>query len=558
MAKKYDFAGWATKNDMRCSDGVTIRRNAFKDNDGARVPLVWNHNHNDPSMVLGHADLENRENGVYAYCSFNDTELGQTSKNLVQHGDIVSLSIWANKLTKDGSDVVHGCIREVSLVLAGANPGAYINQVVTHSDSDEGECGEIYTGEPLEFKEELEHAEETTTKTEEKKEATKMADEKTVGEVFDEMTDEQKTVVYALIAEALEQAKNENKEGTENMKHNVFSGDDTKILSHADQGEILGDAKRMGSLKEAFLEHGITNIENFFPEPKMVGDVVTYDRDQGWVSKVMNGVKRSPFARIKTALIDITADAARAKGYMKGHLKKEEVVVALKRSTTPTTVYKKQKLDRDDVVDITDFDVVSWMRNEMKSKLNEEIARAILIGDGRQASDEDKINELNIRPIISDDELYTVHTTVADPNAAENVQDFIDAIIKARVEYKGSGSPVLFTTENVVTMMLLLKDGMQRPMYKSEAELAQALRVKEIVAVPVMEGATYTVGSDTLTADAVLVNLNDYTVGADRNGAATMFDDFDIDYNAQKYLIETRCSGALTLPKSALAFGHKA
>ena len=558
--EKFDFSGWATRNNIKCSDGRTIRKNAFIDNDGQTVPLVWNHSHNDPLNVLGHALLENRDEGVYAYCKFNETESGKNAKELVEHGDVTALSIYANKLKQNGSDVIHGAIREVSLVLAGANPGAFIDSIMAHGEESDEEAI-IYTGENIS----LSHADvenKPEEKPEQKKEEkSKMEKEKTVKEVFDTLTEEQKTVVYAMIGQALEDA-GANREGeNDNMKHNVFDNDEMEngnVLSHADMSAIISDAKRYGSMKDSFLAHtqsyGIENVDFLFPDAQPLDVPPTFvQRDMGWVQKVMSEVHHTPFSRIKSMFADITADEARAKGYTKGKLKKEEVFSLLKRTTTPTTIYKKQKMDRDDVVDITDFDVIAWLKKEMRLMLDEEIARAILIGDGRLSSSDDKINEQNIRPILSDAELYTIKANInvkTNATGAEKAKAFIDAVIRSRKDYKGSGSPSLFTTEDMVTECLLLEDGIGHKLYKSEAELATTLRVKEIVTVEVMEGLKDSSEHDVA---GIVVNLADYNVGADKGGAVNMFDDFDIDYNQQKYLIETRCSGALVKPYSAIA-----
>ena len=554
--EKYDFSGWATRNDIKCSDGRTIRKNAFKDNDGQTVPLVWNHSHNDPANVLGHALLENRDQGVYAYCTFNNSELGQTAKELVEHGDVTSLSIYANKLKQNGGDVIHGAIREVSLVLAGANPGAYIDSVMVHGEESDEEAV-IFTGENIS----LSHAENEPQPEEKIEEEKTMAKEKTVQDVFNELTEEQKQVVYALIGQALEDAQDGEDEGDYEMKQNVFDNDEMNsgnVLSHSDMMDIISDAKRYGSMKDSFLAHtqdyGIENVDFLFPEPENVNMPPTFiERDMGWVQKVMSGVHHTPFSRIKSMFADITADEARAKGYIKGNLKKEEVFTLLKRTTTPTTIYKKQKMDRDDVVDITDFDVIAWLKKEMRLMLDEEIARAILVGDGRLSSSDDKINETNVRPILTDEDLYTVKaniTVAANATGSEKAKAFIDEVIRSRKDYKGSGNPTLFTTEDMVTECLLLEDSMGHKLYKSEAELATTLRVKEIVTVEVMEGVKDKNSHDVA---GIIVNLADYNVGADKGGAVNMFDDFDIDYNQQKYLIETRCSGALIKPYSAIA-----
>ena len=557
--EKFDFSGWATRNDIKCSDGRTIRKNAFKDNDGQTVPLVWNHSHNDPLNVLGHALLENRNEGVYAYCKFNDTDSGRNAKQLVEHGDVTALSIYANKLKQNGGDVIHGAIREVSLVLAGANPGAFIDSIMAHGEESDEEAV-IYTGENIS----LSHADEEEMpeeKPEQKKEEKPMEKEKTVQDVFDELTEEQKNVVYALIGQALEDAGVDTEGEDGKMKHNVFDNDEMEygnVLSHSDMVDIISDAKRYGSMKDSFLAHtqnyGIENVDFLFPDAKPLDVPPTFvQRDMGWVQKVMSGVHHTPFSRIKSMFADITADEARAKGYTKGKLKKEEVFSLLKRTTTPTTIYKKQKMDRDDVVDITDFDVIAWLKKEMRLMLDEEIARAILIGDGRLSSSDDKINEQNIRPILSDAELYTIKTNInvkINATGAEKAKAFIDAVIRSRKDYKGSGNPSLFTTEDMVTECLLLEDGIGHKLYKSEAELATTLRVKEIVTVEVMEGLK---DSSEHEVAGIVVNLADYNIGADKGGAVNMFDDFDIDYNQQKYLIETRCSGALVKPYSAIA-----
>ena len=559
--EKYDFSGWATRNDIKCSDGRTIRKNAFKDNDGQTVPLVWNHSHNDPANVLGHALLENRDQGVYAYCTFNNSELGQTAKELVEHGDVTSLSIYANKLKQNGGDVIHGAIREVSLVLAGANPGAYIDSVMVHGEESDEEAV-IFTGENIS----LSHAENEPQPEEKIEEENTMAKEKTVQDVFNELTEEQKQVVYALIGQALEDAQDEEDEGDYEMKQNVFDNDEMNsgnVLSHSDMMDIISDAKRYGSMKDSFLAHtqnyGIENVDFLFPDPENVNMPPTFiERDMTWVQKVMSGVHHTPFSRIKSLFADITADEARAKGYIKGKMKKEEVFSLLKRTTTPTTIYKKQKMDRDDVVDITDFDVIAWLKKEMRLLLDEEIARAILIGDGRLSSSDDKINETNIRPILTDEDLYTVKadiTVATNATGSEKAKAFIDEVIRSRKDYKGSGNPTLFTTEDMVTECLLLEDSMGHKLYKSEAELATTLRVKEIVTVEVMEGVQDKNSHDVA---GIIVNLADYNVGADKGGAVNMFDDFDIDYNQQKYLIETRCSGALIKPYSAIALAFVA
>lgn len=562
-----DFSGWATRNDLKCSDGRVIRRDAFKHDDGIKVPLVWNHQHNDPRNVLGHAWLENRPEGVYTYGFFNDSESGEIGKILVKHGDICALSIYANQLQQRGCDVLHGEIREVSLVHAGANPGAFIDSMLKHGEDSDDEAI-IYTGMPLY----LSHSE----KKDEPEKKTDSDEEKTVADVINSMTEEQKNVMYAMIGQAMDDQgesdpesednnDDDSKGGTNTMKHNVFDKDDRQkenVLVHSDGSEvsseeistIFGDIKRYGSLKDSVLAHGIDNVDYLFPDAQTLANTPEFiQRDTGWVKKVMSGVHHTPFSRIKSIFADITEDDARAKGYFKGKLKKEEVFGLLKRTTTPTTVYKKQKMDRDDVVDITDFDVVAWLKSEMRMMLDEELARAYLIGDGRLASSDDKINEQNIRPILKDEELYTIQATVSVQSSAtedDKAREFIRTAIKARKNYKGSGQPTLYTTEDILTDCLLLTDTTGRDLYTDVAQLAKKLRVKEIVTVPVMEGVN---GKNGGALMGIIVNLADYNVGADRGGAVNMFDDFDIDYNQQKYLIETRCSGALIKPYSAIA-----
>ncbi|EDS21552.1 caudovirus prohead protease [Clostridium sp. SS2/1] len=560
---KYDFSGWATRANLKCSDGRTIMRDAFKQNDGQKVPLVWNHQHDDPNEVLGHALLENREDGVYAYCSLNDTEAGKTAKLLIQHGDISALSIYANQLKQNMSNVVHGNIREVSLVLAGANPGASIQSVIQHGATIEDEAM-IYTGEELSIM----HSDDPKPPVEKPEKPEKNTDEngETIGDIFNTLDEKQKEVVYALIGEALE---NNNSEGGDNtMKHNVFDQSEEQnsenVLSHSEMQTIIEDGKRFGSLKESFLQHaeeyGIENIEYLFPEAKSLNTPPDFiKREMGWVQTVMSGVHHTPFSRIKSMFADITADEARARGYMKGKLKKEEVFGLLKRTTTPTTIYKKQKLDRDDVIDITDFDVVAWLKSEMRMMLEEEMARAILIGDGRLPSSDDKINEQNIRPIWKDEELYTIRGIVKgdDSDKAALATEFIDQSVRSMTDYRGSGSPTAYMTAEMLTECLLLKDTNGKRIYSNENEVATAMRVSKIVTVPVMNNQRRQEGSDTYTLQAIIVNLNDYNVGADKGGAINMFDDFDIDYNQQKYLIETRCSGALTKPFSAIVLETK-
>lgn len=580
-----DFSGWATRNDLKCSDGRVIRRDAFKHDDGIKVPLVWNHQHNDPRNVLGHAWLENRPEGVYTYGFFNDSESGEIGKILVKHGDICALSIYANQLQQRGCDVLHGEIREVSLVHAGANPGAFIDSMLKHGEDSDDEAI-IYTGMPLylshsdadrqEDKEDDGEKKETPEKKEDPEKKSDSDKEKTVADVINSMTEEQKNVMYAMIGQAMDSQgesdpesednnDDDSKGGTNTMKHNVFDKDDRQkenVLVHSDGSEvsseeistIFGDIKRYGSLKDSVLAHGIDNVDYLFPDAQTLTNTPEFiQRDTGWVKKVMSGVHHTPFSRIKSIFADITEDDARAKGYFKGKLKKEEVFGLLKRTTTPTTVYKKQKMDRDDVVDITDFDVVAWLKSEMRMMLDEELARAYLIGDGRLASSDDKINEQNIRPILKDEELYTIQATVSVQSSAtedDKAREFIRTAIKARKNYKGSGQPTLYTTEDILTDCLLLTDTTGRDLYADVAQLAKKLRVKEIVTVPVMEGVN---GKNGGALMGIIVNLADYNVGADRGGAVNMFDDFDIDYNQQKYLIETRCSGALIKPYSAIA-----
>lgn len=580
-----DFSGWATRNDLKCSDGRVIRRDAFKHDDGIKVPLVWNHQHNDPRNVLGHAWLENRPEGVYTYGFFNDSESGEIGKILVKHGDICALSIYANQLQQRGCDVLHGEIREVSLVHAGANPGAFIDSMLKHGENSDDEAI-IYTGMPLylshsdadkqEDKADDGEKKETSEKKDDPEKKTDSDEEKTVADVINSMTEEQKNVMYAMIGRAMDDQgesdpesednnDDDSKGGTNTMKHNVFDKDDRQkenVLVHSDGSEvsseeistIFGDIKRYGSLKDSVLAHGIDNVDYLFPDAQTLANTPEFiQRDTGWVKKVMSGVHHTPFSRIKSIFADITEDDARAKGYFKGKLKKEEVFGLLKRTTTPTTVYKKQKMDRDDVVDITDFDVVAWLKSEMRMMLDEELARAYLIGDGRLASSDDKINEQNIRPILKDEELYTIQATVSVQSSAtedDKACEFIRTAIKARKNYKGSGQPTLYTTEDILTDCLLLTDTTGRDLYTDVAQLAKKLRVKEIVTVPVMEGVN---GKNGGALMGIIVNLADYNVGADRGGAVNMFDDFDIDYNQQKYLIETRCSGALIKPYSAIA-----
>ena len=654
---KYDFSGWATRNDILCTDGRTIRKDAFKECDGKTVPLVWNHQHNDPENVLGHAMLRNMDEGVFAYCSFNDTQKGQSAKLMVEHGDVDSLSIYANKLKQQGGNVLHGEIKEVSLVLAGANAGAHIVDVIRHGEVMEDECV-LFSGEEIS----IEHADDMedakpdpkTVKAEEDDDEETVADvfdtlsekqkkvvyaliaqalgereggeakhadnddsdeadddEETVGDVIDSLTEKQKKVVYALIAEALQskEAKhsdededdeefsdeeddesdeseeendeddddeNENEdsnniehtEGGNEMNRNIFEGttNDTEILTHAEQEEIINEAKRNGSLKDAVLAHGITSIGEAYPDAKSTSDRPQYiSQDQKWVSKVLNGVHHTPFARIKSLYADITAESARAKGYYtKGSQKAEETIALLKRATEPTTVYKLQKLDRDDVIDITDFDVVAWLKEEMRIKLNEELARAYLIGDGRTAGAADKINEDKIRPIWKMEDLFAINATFeVAANATES--DIAKAMIKAAVkgfdDYDGSGNTTLFIASNALSNLLLLEDGFGHRLYKSKEELATAMLVDDIVAVPDMKNKTRTVTisnvDHTRYLAGIIVDLRDYNVGMDKGGQINWFDDFDINFNKQEYLIETRQSGTLVKPKSAIVLEYE-
>lgn len=563
--RPYDFAGWATRNNLRCADGRTIRKDAFADCDGKEVPLVWNHNHDDPEDVLGHALLKNTPEGVRCYGYFNDTPSGQIAKQCVESRDITNLSIYANGLKQSAArDVLHGNIREVSLVLSGANPGALIDDIVVHSEDADGEAF-IYNDDDLE----LYHAEEgKETGTDTKGEGAKVAEEKdkkenerTVGDVFDTLNEEQKTVVYALIGEALNsKGADKQEEEDDSVKHNVFEGDtpDNSLQHAAEIKAAIADSKRYGSMKDSFLAHGIDQLDWLFPDERELNTPPKIlDNDQSWVRIVMNGVHHTPFSRFRTTFADLTEDDARAKGYIKGNFKKEQVFSLLKRSTAPTTVYKKQRMDRDDIIDITEFDVVAWLKQEMRYKLDEEIARAILIGDGRLSSSDDKIDENCIRPIISDEDLFTIKLQVdvaSADDADTKAKKAIRAIIKSRKDYKGSGNPTLFTSEDTLADMLLLEDDIGHTLYADEAALARKLRVRNIVTVPQLEGYRGPKGGEFV---GLIVNLADYTVGADKGGAVNMFDDFDIDYNAQKYLIETRCSGALTVPFSAISVEYK-
>ena len=594
MAVKYDFSGYATRNDLRCSDGRVIRKNAFKDCDGTRVPLVWNHQHDDVSNVIGFADLQNVSDGVIAHCAFNNTEKGRDGKECVKHGDVVSLSIYANQLKQVGADVMHGMIREVSLVLAGANPGAYIEEVLSHGDEEGMFSAEIYSDQPIELCHSEDNAKEEKPMADEKKEQTKESG-KTIGEIVDSMTDEQKEALYALVGMAAEGAgaddeedEDENEGGSE-MKHNAFDSASNGIYTGApvDMALIHSAAKKTGSYKQAIndmiengeLTHAMTvpmegmtgpsqatanqtygfrDPDMLFPEYKSLNTPPEWiKRDTGWVPVFLNGAHHLPFSRIKSQFADLTGEQARARGYLKGNTKKEQVFSLLKRTTDPQTIYKKQKMDRDDTIDIIDFDVIAWIKGEMRGQLDEEIARAGLIGDGRLASDDDKISEDHIRPIATDVPLFTIRATV-DPgkNEQEMAKNFIVSAIKARKNYKGSGNPILFTTEDILTAMLLIEDGIGHFLYASEQELCTRLRVSRIVTVEVMEGFHV----DTTDFDqetgvellGIIVNPADYSYGADKGGAVALFDDFDIDVNQMKYLIETRCSGALTKPFSAI------
>lgn len=588
MEEGYDFSGWATRNNIQCSDGRVIMKDAFKQNDGQKVPLVWNHQHNDPNEVLGHAILENRADGVYAYCKFNNTESGQQAKALVENGDVDKLSIYANKLKSKMNNVIHGCIREVSLVLAGANPGAYIDSVVSHGEGSEiEEEAVIYTDEHISLF--LEHSEDSNSsenssneqnnnesKEESNKEDGKKMNEddkkeETVEEVFNTLNEKQKDAVYAIVGQALEDAgvsdeeDEEEEEGEEkNMKHNVFDKEENEeVLMHSEiLSDALADAKRYGSLRDSVIEHAainnITDIGKLFPDATALNkEPIMIEKDQSWVAKVMNKVKHTPFSRVKSTFGRMTEPQARAKGYIKGTKKADIQMQALNRVTTPTTVYIKNEIDRDDVIDITDFDVVAWQKREMRKELDKELARAFLLGDGRSVSDQNKINELNIIPVAKDVDMFTINYTITegrDYNQTGNSQSdndsftkgIIRAALRARKEYKGSGRPTFYTTEDYLTDMLLIEDQNGRAIYESEEKLRTALRVDEIVTIPEMEEEAY---SDIV---AVIVNMNDYTAGADKGGSVNMFDDFDIDYNQMKYLMETRCSGALTKPHSAI------
>lgn len=571
---EFDFSGYATKNGVKCADGRTINKDAFLENDGGRVPLVWQHQHNDPDNVLGYADLENRPDGVYAYAKFNKSPAAIQARELVEHGDVNSLSIYANQLKHQGRNVTHGMIREVSLVLSGANPGAMIDSVYIKHDGFVEELPEdegiITSGETLEHKQPETNDNEAKEMPNESGSETK---DRTVGDVFNSLTEEQKNVVYYLIGKAVEEegggqsdtAEHSDMDGDNFMPRNVFDQSTPSVaeetLSHSQIESIFAGAQELGSLSESALVHaetyGIKDIDTLFPDAKELNNRPEFiSRRMEWVSKVLGNTKHSPFSRIKTTQADITADEARARGYVKGNLKKEEVFSLLQRTTTPTTIYKKQKLDRDDIIDITSFDVVAWIKAEMRVMLDEEIARAILIGDGRDVEksdgepNEDKINEANLRPIWTDDDLYAHKLRLENGPVSEAM---IDAFLRARVNYKGSGTPTLFTTTGMVVEFMLLRDKMGRKLYETKASLAAALGVSEIVEVEVMDNATRVDDEGTeLSLIGIIVNLQDYTVGADRGGQISMFDDFDIDYNQYKYLLETRISGALTKIKSAV------
>ena len=648
--KHYDFAGWATKNNIRCSDGRTIMHGAFSADNGKRVPLVWNHQHDNVRNVLGHADLEERPEGVYAYCSFNNTEHGQDAKDCVKHGDIVALSIYANQLKQNGANVIHGAIREVSLVLAGANRGALIDSVLEHGElsddsaeirfvgygdielhhSDLDEQDDDYEDEELddyqeddeveEDEENLQHADNGEAKKEEKEDNGETVadvmntltdkqrkavaiiieqaiadskgdnsmshadgdaqndaenDDETVEDVYNTLNEKQKKVVNFLIGEAL---KNKDSEGGSEMKHNVFEGSENvqNTISHAEIHEICRVGKQMGSLKaavdqayeEGVLEHaegdyGINNIDYLFPDAKaMTTEPELIKRDMGWVDDVFNGVHRTPFKRVKSVFADITEDEARAKGYIKGKFKKEEVFTLLKRTTDPQTIYKKQKLDKDDLEDLEDnFNVLPWIKNEMNMMFREEVARAILIGDGRPSSSDDKIQENHIRPIYNDEDLFTVKVPVEVKSGAtedEIARALIKAMVKARKQYKGTGNPTFFTTEDYLTDCLLIENTLGERLYKSEAEVATAMRASKITTVEPMENKTISITNEgrstTYPLMGVLVNLTDYNVGAKNGGKTDFFEDFDIDFNQQKYLYEARMSGALKKPFSAISF----
>ena len=583
----YDCSGWATKANVRCYDGLVIAQDAFKECSGKVVPMVYNHDHSNVDNVIGHCLLENRPGGVYCYAKFNDTDTGKTARQCVESGDLSAFSIFANGLKKVGSTVKHGFIREVSLVLAGCNPGALIDEVVKHSADEDYEGGEAFIynedglslthgmdpeGNPLEDLTHSADSGDAVTDDEATQEEAKMADEKnmnkeeTVEDVFNTLTEKQKNVVYAIIGSAMASEKDDDGEEDDTVKQNVFDKDTSAtVLKHSIEeiNNVVKTAKSHGTMKAAFedagmdsdeLAHSIDNIDWLFPEDHLLDTTPRIiDKPDDWVSVVMGAVHHIPFSRIKSMFADLTEEDARAKGYIKGNFKKEEVFGLLRRSTSPTTVYKKQKLDRDDVIDITSFDVVAWLKQEMYLKLNRELALAYLLGDGRLAASEDKIDENCIRPVFNDSDLFTIKVqckTTGLTTVEDKYKALIKQILRSRKEYRGSGTPTLFTTEDALTEMLLLEDGIGHPLYADEAALARKLRVKNIVTIPEMEGRKGAKGGDLV---CLIVNLADYTVGADKGGAVSMFDDFDIDFNAQKYLIETRCSGALTTPFSAMA-----
>lgn len=584
----YDCSGWATKANVRCYDGLVIAQDAFKECSGKVVPMIYNHDHSNVDNVIGHCLLENRPGGVYCYAKFNDTDTGRTARKCVESGDLSAFSIFANGLKKVGSTVKHGFIREVSLVLAGCNPGALIDEVVKHSADEDYEGGEAFIynedglslthgmdpeGNPLEDLTHSADSGDAVTDDEATQEEAKMADEKNEGktleQVYNSMTDEQKECCHALVGLALEEQEggdNDDGEEDDTVKQNVFDKDtNATVLKHSidEINNVVKTAKSHGTMKAAFedagmdsdeLAHSIDNIDRLFPEDHLLDTTPRIiDKPDDWVSVVMGAVHHIPFSRFKSMFADLTEEDARAKGYIKGNFKKEEVFGLLRRSTSPTTVYKKQKLDRDDMIDITSFDVVAWLKQEMRLKLNRELALAYLLGDGRLAASEDKIDENCIRPVFNDSDLFTIKVqckTTGLTTVEDKYKALIKQILRSRKEYRGSGTPTLFTTEDALTEMLLLEDGIGHPLYADEAALARKLRVKNIVTIPEMEGRKGAKGGDLV---CLIVNLADYTVGADKGGAVSMFDDFDIDFNAQKYLIETRCSGALTTPFSAMA-----
>ena len=598
---KYDFSGYATRNDIVCSDGRTIRKNAFADQDGQKVPLVWQHQHNSPDNILGHALLENREDGVYAYCSFNGTEAAARAKELVRHGDIKSLSIYSNKLQQKAGNVIHGAIREVSLVLTGANPGAFIDfPVLEHGDDAEVSEARIYMFQEItpylahedddssyedyddsddgyddydddvdDYDVEDDYDNESDYEDDIYDEEDDDMGEDSIRDIYENMTPEQQGAVEVLVGLALEDEDDgyddfeHSDEGDyEDMRYNVFDSYEDDVIMHSDDLDALihdglADGKSFGSLKESFLAHaqdyGIDDITFLFPEYKNLNNPPEFiKRDTGWVSKWMSGVTKRPFSRIKSQFANITEDEARAKGYIKGSLKKEEVFTLLRRTTDPQTIYKKQKLDRDDILDITDFNVVVWMKAEMRGMLEEECARAMLIGDGRSTSDTDKIQEAHVRPVITDEDLFTIKVPVDASDPTKFYKNIIAQAIRGRKTYKGTGAPTFWTVEDYISELLLLEDGIGHRLYKTENELSTAMRVREIVPVEVMEGQTVKVNGTDYDLIGVIINPVDYTVGADKGGQVAMFEDFDIDYNQEKYLIETRMSGALTKPFSAI------